>query len=663
MHVINRSGAGRLFVGLVAVAAALAACRGIAGVETIPVLAAPDASMSMTDAGIDSASPPQETSVADDGSSLAQDAGAQPTDGAPPVCPVAEVTCGTAMVCLQTDPTHCGRCDNDCTSASHVNGATTTCNSGACVYQCVSGYANCGDAGAGCPTSLDDPSTCGSCSTVCPMATPYCSAGTGGGNASCTSNCSGATPNLCGNACVDNQTDQNHCGVSCGPCTNQTCVTGACTGQCAPGQVSCMGAVPQTCGSGGQWVAGAVTPGKCGAACTLGATQCVSGAMQTCDSTGTWVPAAVTPGTCGAVCSPNATQCAGGGMQTCGTAGQWGTTSSCTGAKPFCAAGACATEPPSCQAGGKGAGLNCGGAAGTTDCCQSLEIPATSTLSVFDRDYNGSYPAQIAAFRLDTFEVTVGRFRTFAAALAGGWTPPNASGIHTHLNGGMGLSDSGSSGAYEKGWDATDWNPALAPLASSATTRFSGETGATWTSAVGSNENLPIMDVNWYEAYAFCIWDGGFLPSEAEWNYVAEAGTMQYYYPFGQLMSTHGSITNYAVIACGYPSGTTSTTCIGNISDIAPVGVIPVNGTGYWGQFDLGGNAAEWNLDWYVNPYATNQCNNCSDLTTPLVAHPQRGIRGGSYDEDTSYMFNSTRSAAEPAFASEGVGIRCARTP
>ncbi|MGO9835775.1 MAG: SUMF1/EgtB/PvdO family nonheme iron enzyme [Polyangiaceae bacterium] len=31
--------------------------------------------------------------------------------------------------------------------------------------------------------------------------------------------------------------------------------------------------------------------------------------------------------------------------------------------------------------------------------------------------------------------------------------------------------------------------------------------------------------VNWYESYTFCIWDGGFLPSEAEWEYAAGGGS------------------------------------------------------------------------------------------------------------------------------------------
>jgi formylglycine-generating enzyme required for sulfatase activity len=118
-------------------------------------------------------------------------------------------------------------------------------------------------------------------------------------------------------------------------------------------------------------------------------------------------------------------------------------------------------------------------------------------------------PAGISAFRLDKYPVTVGRFRRFVVTwnAGAGWFPPSGSGKHVHLNGGLGLTNSGTSGSYEPGWVATD-DPNVTPTTANLTTACSDPTYATWTAAAGTQENLPINCVNWYEAYAFCIWDG-----------------------------------------------------------------------------------------------------------------------------------------------------------
>ena len=166
-------------------------------------------------------------------------------------------------------------------------------------------------------------------------------------------------------------------------------------------------------------------------------------------------------GVCTGTCAPSTTQCAGGGVQTCSAIGQWSATSACS---ELCSDGGCASFP-SCQAGGPGADTSCGPAgdagAGTTDCCSSYEVPGNGS-SPFYRSYDmvspgdmsTNAPATVAGFRLDAFEITVGRFRNFVNAVVNDhWLPAPGSGKHTHLNGGSGLTGVGAdAAASEPGW-------------------------------------------------------------------------------------------------------------------------------------------------------------------------------------------------------------------
>jgi formylglycine-generating enzyme required for sulfatase activity len=284
-----------------------------------------------------------------------------------------------------------------------------------------------------------------------------------------------------------------------------------------------------------------------------------------------------------------------------------------------------------------------------------------------------SDPARISSFRLDKYLVTVGRFRQYVNYLVGGGSAPaQGSGKHAHLNGGAGLvnslTDSGVS--YENGWDATDWNQYVPTGANAAATWNANLLNQypynTWTPPPGSDENLPINDVYWWEAYAFCIWDGGFLPSDAELGYAQAGGDQQRAYPWGS--TAPGYNYQYAIYGdgesgdCDYP-GPGLQTCSFNsgasttIPNAAPVWT-SILGVGRWGQFDLSGNEAEWTLDAYA-PYRSG----CVDCVAPALAVENRVVRGLGFFGEQQDLYSWLRGAASPAWEGHAGGVRCARAP
>ncbi len=274
----------------------------------------------------------------------------------------------------------------------------------------------------------------------------------------------------------------------------------------------------------------------------------------------------------------------------------------------------------------------------------------------FNRDGNSKYPATIGGFRLDKFDVTVGRFRAFINAGSSAWSPAAGSGIHAHLNGGQGLLNSGTTPpGYETGWQSS-WTTNLATTAAQWTTNLDCDpTYATWTANAGANENLPVNCVDWYEAYAFCIWDGGFLPSEAEFNYAYMGGSDERYYPWGD--TAPGANASLVVYGCYFASD--AGTCTG-LQNIAPVGSAAA-GDGVWGQSDLAGEMWEWLLDWYEKPYSASSCTNCADTTDTNSFN--QVYRGGGFHGPVSYLLDSYRGFGPPADRLYGIGFRCARTP
>jgi formylglycine-generating enzyme required for sulfatase activity len=295
-----------------------------------------------------------------------------------------------------------------------------------------------------------------------------------------------------------------------------------------------------------------------------------------------------------------------------------------------------AGDAQSCE-GLAGCGPNC-----DEDC--SVSLPVTG--GTFWRSYDGVtftdklYPATISDFSLDKYEVTVGRFREFVAAFSQDMIPAGAG--------------KNPNNATDPGWDIA-WNADLPVDAGALETAVSG---GTWTASPGPNENRPINGVNWYEAFAFCIWDGGRLPTEAEWNYAAAGGSEQRVYPWGS--TAPAADANLAVWGCYYNG--TGTCTVPDVSNIAPVGSASA-GNGKYGQADLIGNVQEWTLDWYAD-----YSNPCSDCAATAIG-TQRVMRGGSFfmTLDASWLTSSYRSdnlfaSNPPADRMFMFGFRCARS-
>jgi len=458
-------------------------------------------------------------------------------------------------------------------------------------------------------TSFSVPCTNGGSDGSCVQGTMSCTVARGTLDGGSSASCPTGTTN-CGGTCMNEQSDPNNCGACGFACpSSQSCVSGA---------------------------------------CTVSATQDASTA----------------------VCTPGSQQCFGNTkVQTCGPNGQWESPAwPC--ATLLCSGGACSGSTAtgvSCQTSGAGQ-TNCG--TNSESCCTSLEVPGGTYYRTYDDDGNPTAdggvdlaadggptgeadPATVSGFQLDKYLVTVGRFRQFVNAVlppdgGTGWLPAEGSGIHTHLNGGLGLvsaavTNSDGGVEYETGWDAVDWNnptdvnPTTANLTSCQYT--------TWTASAGSQENLPIDCVTWYEAYAFCIWDGAFLPSEAEWEYAAAGGSEQLEYPWGS--TAPGTANQYAIYGDYYT---------GNSMNIAPVGTATL-GVGAWGQLDMAGDLRVWALDGYAT--YVDPCTDCAYLS----AASNRVIRGGDFYYGTSTLLPPYRYDNTPTVREGDYGFRCARAP
>lgn len=205
-------------------------------------------------------------------------------------------------LCVRIDQTNtgCGGASCEACDPKNVTGAVCkgTGSTLGCAYDaCKAGFENCdGQPANGCETSLNAKNSCGSCTTVCDGAAPFCALNSG--VYGCVSSCPIGTQD-CSGACVDTTISVDHCG-SCNkrcsrPSASATCVDSECQFVCNQGTHECNGVCvpdedPETCGPaciscppGGDNTVRTCNGGSCGVACDQGFIDCDNDPRNGCE--------------------------------------------------------------------------------------------------------------------------------------------------------------------------------------------------------------------------------------------------------------------------------------------------------------------------------------------------------------------------------------------
>jgi formylglycine-generating enzyme len=262
------------------------------------------------------------------------------------------------------------------------------------------------------------------------------------------------------------------------------------------------------------------------------------------------------------------------------------------------------------------------------------------------------HPVWVSGFYLDRFEVSRERFQVFSESFAA----PPAAGAGAHPR----ISDSGwqdewnrslplDRAALERELDCGN-RPSIVDTTDTAMppTLDASPTSSTIALTTQAPTAIDTPDfsqtcLSWFVAFAFCAWDGGRLPTEAEWEYAAAGGALDRPFPWGEDPTPAAALNG-------------PRTAIGSNPALR----------GAFGHDDLAGGVYEWTLDWFSESFYQRQleCSDCANLD------PQNGrsLRGGRDSTccggtDTRYRSaarnydapgNRGRSPAE-------YGVRCAR--
>jgi formylglycine-generating enzyme required for sulfatase activity len=331
----------------------------------------------------------------------------------------------------------------------------------------------------------------------------------------------------------------------------------------------------------------------------------------------------------GASCSP---ECAPDEACIAGTC-RCGEGAGC-GEGALCDEGACVPWPRSCDAVGRGVG------------CDVIDIPggtfAMGSEDAYASGATGAFPVQpsitVGALRVDAYEVTVARFRRFWEA-----GHPAATSVRypdgTTLPGGV-VAEPLGVGTFECNWSAEP----------------------------GARELHPVNCVEHAAALAFCAWDGGRLPTEAEWEWIARGRSVGEHapgrvYPWGDVPQPEGTEGGACTLAqafgCAGEDGA-ATRRVGSFDAVD-------------GLSDLIGNVAEVTADHYdIYGVGAGGCWRQAARTDPLcriAGATSMSVRGGGWlvarggDDVGHVLYAAARLEIDAAEALDATGLRCVYPP
>lgn len=153
-------------------------------------------------------------------------------------------------------------------------------------------------------------------------------------------------------------------------------------------------------------------------------------------------------------------------------------------------------------------------------------------------------------------------------------------------------------------------------------------------------DQRPVESTNWFEARDFCVYRGGRLPAEREWEYVVR-GPEGWEYPWGNAWDENAVV---------WKDNANSQT--------APVGSRP-EGASWVGALDMSGNVYEWLNSLYL-PYDSPEDR---EADTENRTDVFRVLRGGSWvSNDAAFLRAPTRQSDRPDSRINDVGFRCVRS-